>query len=49
VSGARAYLYELLQGLVLNDHKDVKIKGLFKIKTEVTDFKDHLAKDILMN
>jgi hypothetical protein len=49
VSGARAYLYEMLQGLVLNDHKDVKVKGLFKVKFEVTDFKDHLANDILVN
>jgi len=49
VSGARAYLYEMLQGLVLNDHKDVQVKGLLKVKFEVTDFKDHLANDILVN
>ena len=50
VSGTRAYLYELVQGLVLNDKTKKKWDlNLFKVKfnrVEEIDFKDEIAHDI---
>lgn len=50
VTGTRAYLYELVQGLVLNDKTKKKWDlNLFKVKfnrVEEIDFKDEIAHDI---
>jgi hypothetical protein len=46
VSGTRAYLYELVQGLVLNDLNSLKIKNDRVVEI---NFKDEIAHHINKN